>query len=179
MIILNIFLDTEFTGLQKNTSLISIGIVDESNNKFYAEFTDYDKDFISSNNWLKKNVIDKLWINNKSLILDDVEYYFGDKETIRLKLEKWLSKYKEVTIWADCLAYDWVLFCDIFDGALNIPSNINYIPMDLATLFKVKGLNPDIDRFEFSGLKLDVLQKHNALFDAIVIKTCYEKLIKS
>lgn len=40
---MNIFFDTEFTGLHKNTTLISIGCVDENGRTFYAELTDYDE----------------------------------------------------------------------------------------------------------------------------------------
>lgn len=35
-----IFFDTEFTGLHKDTTLISIGLVSETGEKFYAEFDD-------------------------------------------------------------------------------------------------------------------------------------------
>ena len=52
-----VFLDTEFTGLHKKTTLISIGLV-SGEKTFYAEFTDYDKNQVGS--WLKENVIDKL-----------------------------------------------------------------------------------------------------------------------
>ena len=38
-----LFLDTEFTGLHKDTTLISLALVDKQNRYFYAEFTDYDK----------------------------------------------------------------------------------------------------------------------------------------
>ena len=38
---MKIFFDTEFTGLHKDTSLISIGLVDEDGKTFYAEFLDY------------------------------------------------------------------------------------------------------------------------------------------
>ena len=41
--ITKIFLDTEFTGLHKNTTLISLGLVSECGKTFYAEFTDYDQ----------------------------------------------------------------------------------------------------------------------------------------
>ena len=37
---MKIFFDTEFTGLHKNTTLISIGLVAENGKKFYAEFND-------------------------------------------------------------------------------------------------------------------------------------------
>ena len=38
-----IFLDCEFTGLQQHTSLISLALVAESGEEFYAEFTDSSK----------------------------------------------------------------------------------------------------------------------------------------
>ena len=36
---MKVWFDTEFTGLHKNTTLISIGLVNEYNETFYAEFT--------------------------------------------------------------------------------------------------------------------------------------------
>ena len=38
-----IFFDTEFTGLHQNTTLISIGLIAETGQTFYAELTDYDR----------------------------------------------------------------------------------------------------------------------------------------
>ena len=38
-----VFFDTEFTGLRKDTDLISIGCVSNESNDFYAELTDYDE----------------------------------------------------------------------------------------------------------------------------------------
>lgn len=55
---MRLFLDTEFTGLHQHTTLISIGIVSADGRKFYAEFTDYDKNQIDV--WLKENVLDNL-----------------------------------------------------------------------------------------------------------------------
>jgi len=77
-------------------------------------------------------------------------------------------------MWSDCLAYDWVLFNDLFGHAFNIPKNVYYIPFDICTLFKLKGIDPDINREEFAGMQG---AKHNALHDAKVIKACYEKLM--
>ena len=36
------FFDTEFTGLHQNTTLVSIGLVSDEGERFYAELTDYD-----------------------------------------------------------------------------------------------------------------------------------------
>ena len=40
---MKIFFDTEFTGLYKNTELISIGLIAENGYTFYGEITNYDK----------------------------------------------------------------------------------------------------------------------------------------
>lgn len=174
----NIFFDTEFTGLHKNTTLISIGIVSDCGKSFYAELTDYDKTQIDD--WLQTNVIDNLvckhpeYSNNVGKI--DSNYpYVGEKTTIKFYLEKWLSQFDNVTVWSDCLAHDWVLFNDIFGHAFNIPKNVNYIPLDICTLFHVNGIDPDISREEFIGNSV-VGIKHNALYDAKVIMECWKKL---
>ena len=52
---MKIFLDTEFTGLHQYTTLISIGIISEFGDTFYAEFSDYDKNQVD--NWIQENVI--------------------------------------------------------------------------------------------------------------------------
>ena len=173
-----IFFDTEFTGLHKNTTLISIGLVSECGKTFYAELTDYDKSQIDD--WLQKNVID-------NLILSEIQHgllspYDKDKVEFRGKslflkelLKNWLSQFEEVEIWSDCLAYDWMLFNNIFGTAFDIPKNVYYIPFDICTLMKEKGIDPDTSREEFSELK-EGAKKHNALWDAKVIKACYNKL---
>lgn len=52
------------------------------------------------------------------------------------------------------------------------------LPFDLCTLFKIKGINPDINREEYAFIGMDLLDlKHNALYDARVIEMCYKKLM--
>ena len=175
-----IFFDTEFTGLHQNTTLISIGIVSECGKKFYAELTDYDKTQIDE--WLQKNVIDNLLVKPNSengIKYPDVSFYIGTQDSIKKYLTEWLSQFEEVEVWSDCLAYDWVLFNQIFGHAFNIPKNVYYIPFDICTLFKIKKIDPDISRekFAFGTLLTEMKdQKHNALWDAKVIKECYNKL---
>ena len=171
-----LFFDTEFTGLHQNTTLISIGIISEYGNEFYAEFIDYDNTQVDS--WIEENVIANLIyphaINNG--IRRDGERLLelhGTKEFVRFALEQWLNRYNAVEMWSDCLSYDWVLFCQLFGHAFNLPNKIYYIPFDICTLFKVKGIDPDVNREAFTGVEG---VKHNALHDAKVIKACYEKL---
>lgn len=173
-----IFFDTEFTGLHQNTTLISIGLVSECGKTFYAELNDYDKNQIDD--WLKDNIIKNLYFND----IHDITYILknntiemkGNLLNLKKELIQWLSQFENIEIWSDCLAYDWVLFNNIFGTAFDIPKNIYYIPFDICTLMKIKNVDPDINREEFCGA--DNNKKHNALWDAQVIKMCYDKLIK-
>lgn len=188
-----IFFDTEFTGLHQNTTLISIGLVAETGKTFYAEFTDYDKNQVDS--WIKENVIKNLtlqdWLGDMRCVAGtngNDTTVIGPSSDIIKYLKAWLFQFEEVEMWSDCLSYDWVLFCELWGGALEIPSWIYYIPFDICTLFKEKGINPDIQREEFAyGDIKDMTyiyelsqeyKKHNALWDAKVIKACYDKLNK-
>jgi hypothetical protein len=175
-----IFFDTEFTGLHQNTTLISIGLVSECGKSFYAELTDYDKSQVDD--WLQENVINNLLVKENSTVgLDypETRVVIGTINSVKEYLSDWLSQFEKIEMWSDCLSYDWVLFNQIFGHAFNIPKNVYYIPFDICTLFKIKGIDPDVNREEFSGMAFvssEIPQKHNALWDAKVIKACYEKL---
>ncbi|MCH9739493.1 MAG: 3'-5' exoribonuclease [Epsilonproteobacteria bacterium] len=162
---MKIFFDTEFTGLHKNTTLISIGMVAEDGRELYCELNDYDKSQVD--NWIKENVISNLYNTNPI-----------NKKQLKKTIEGFLEPYDSVEIWSDCLSYDWVLFNDIFGHAFNIPKNVYYIPFDICTLMKIKGVDPDINREEYCGFAEEINQKHNALHDARVIKACYRKLVE-
>lgn len=58
---MNLYFDTEFTGLHKDTTLISLGIVAENGKKFYAEFCDYDRNYCTD--WILDNVISNLFLS--------------------------------------------------------------------------------------------------------------------
>jgi hypothetical protein len=174
---MKVFFDTEFTGLHQGTTLISIGLVAEDGRTFYAESIEYDKSQIDD--WLEKNVL-------ANLMTIEPHYNNCDYDNQRMKdtlnqiainLTYWLNRIGDVEIWSDCLAYDWVLFCDLFGGAMRIPKNVYYIPFDICTLMKMKGVDPDINREAFVGLGGYTTAKHNALHDARVIKACYDKLM--
>ena len=190
-----IFFDTEFTGLHKNTTLISIGIVSECGKTFYAELNDYDESQVDD--WIRENVLKHLLMSAPKQGED--EYYSatrafdnpvgndlydsysvqlrGNKFQVLLELQRWILQFKQVEVWSDCLSYDWVLFCDIFGHAFKIPDNIYYIPFDLSTAFRMTGIDPDSSREKFGlGEHYSEMPKHNALWDARVIKACFEKL---
>lgn len=199
---LRIFYDAEFTGLHRNTTFISIGLVSDSGRTFYAEFSDFAIDQV--NDWINNNVVRNLSLSDdddgtlasRQLSKGDRSASYdvrikGCSEDIQEKLIDWLmTEYtvaqKQIQFFTDCYAYDWVLMNDLicdYGDALNIPKHINYIPIDLSTLLWHAGIDPDINREEFAG---DVqtqgdmeLSKHNSLWDAHVCKTCFDKILSS
>ncbi len=178
----NIYFDTEFTGLHQHTTLISIGCVSQGGAEIYCEFTDYNKDQV--NDWIEKNVIANLTLEppGKSNVSVGGPYswFCGNTAYIRTELDKWLSQFENVQMVSDCLAYDWVLFCQIWGHAFSVPANISPAPRDinqeLADFLEISERAAfNINREEFAEID-GGSQKHNALWDARVIRACYEKI---
>ncbi len=183
---MKIFFDTEFTGLYKSTTLISIGLVSESGQQFYAEFTDYDTS-AENNNWLKKNVFDHL-ITYHSKKFHEHPYieslHVGDKDAISKTLENWLKQWDYVELVSDCCHFDMVLFCDIFGGAFYLPKNVCPTCYDInQDIAKFYGVNQqkafDMNREQIltdNGIEIkryEQFGKHNSLYDAYVIRDIY------
>lgn len=186
-----IFFDTEFTGLHQNTTLISIGLISECGKMFYAEFTDFDKSQVDD--WIQENVVDALILPKYFSVMQQqgIVCHLGNAEYVREQIEIFLSQFDEIEMWSDCLAYDWMLFCQLWGHAFGIPKNIYYIPFDLCTLFYCHSVDPDISREEFAsmvksengeplffskdGFMLPAY-KHNSLWDAQMIRACFNKL---
>ena len=174
---MKIFFDTEFTALNKDCELLSIGLISEDNKMFYAEINDFDEK--KTTPWVKQYVVPNLIFYGKTYTEyikkdDDYVKMLGSTKYIADELRHWLEQFDEIEMWGDCLCYDWTLFIDLFGSAFDIPKNVYHIPFDLCTQFKMNGIDPDISREDFLGEHNN--DKHNALFDAEVIKMCHEKM---
>ena len=190
---MKVWFDTEFTGLHKNTTLISIGLVNEYDETFYAEFTDYDES--QCDDWIKENVLNNLQFKNmtsdrwaETFMVDEDRHtrVRGNKDFVRYNLELWLSRYPdEIQLISDVSNYDMVLFIDIWGGAFDIPDNVcascHDINQDIARFYDITESRAfDISREEIikdSKYEVDGT-KHNSLYDAKVIRAIYNKLHK-
>jgi len=178
-----IFLDTEFTGLHQRSSLISLGLAASSGELFYAECTDYDREQI--NPWLSENVLPLLSGNlpdARQAANGPVVLCQGDQQSVSLALRQWLGQFgakNSVEIWADVLAWDWVLFCELFGGAFSIPEQVHYIPRDLSTLLWARGVDPDANREELGKVTWSHpalhLARHHALYDALLELSVFDE----
>lgn len=182
---MNIYFDTEFESLQKDTNLISIGLVSEDGKEFYAEFKGINPKKQST--WIQENVLQHTVEYGDTQVLDIVSdennYYVGTKEDIKYLLQDWLAQFDNIQLISDVCHYDMVLFIDIFGTAFDIPDNMcpccYDINMDIA---KENGISLE-DAFDINRETLiDTTRlpstKHNSMYDARVIKEIYTKLMK-
>lgn len=192
---MRLFFDTEFTGLHKNTTLISLGIIAENNKCFYAIFTDYDTKQVDG--WIEEHVLSNLKLPKKLTKKFDITEVTGTKVEVKEALLKWLdslnSDYFEMV--SDVCHYDMVLFIDIFGTAFDLPKSICPACWDInqdlcysddIRLAEVFDLNREdllkrmteqsYDEVYYGMqyiLSMNEECKHNALWDAIVIKGIY------
>ena len=184
---MKLFFDTEFTGLRKDTTLVSIGIVSEDGKRFYAEFTDFDWETVHKDKWLLENVVNKLHYrkhgSEKAYMPD---YHIGTKASISEMLENWLKQFDEVQFVSDVCHYDFVLLIDLFGGAFDLPKNVSAVCHDInQDIAKHYGIS---EREAFDKSREDIVselcgqriegEKHNALYDAEVIKAIYAEVCK-
>lgn len=183
---MNIYFDCEFTGLFKNTELISLGMIADDGKSIYVEFSGIDVE--NQDAWIKDNVLDNTYLygpnTNIYNIIDEDNYYAGTKEEIKDILLNWLSQFDQVQLVSDVCHYDMVLFVDIFGTAFDLPKNVSAccydINQDIANYLNISLTEAfDINREDFLLNNFsDVIQgkKHNSFFDANVIKHIYTNL---
>lgn len=199
-----LFFDTEFTGLRKDTTLISLGIVADNGKKFYAEFTDYDE--CQCDEWIKENVIKHLYLNdikdnNERIVASNnhtgrkswlqekgnTTFVFGESWFIAQYLRMWLFQFDSIQFVSDVCHYDFVLLIDLLTGgktALDLPDNISAVCHDInSDIARHYGIS---DKEAFDKSREEIVSelcghevegvKHNALYDAEVIKAIWEEV---
>jgi DNA polymerase III epsilon subunit-like protein len=181
---MKIFFDFEFTGLTMKTTPISLGMITEDGHKFYAEFTDYDKD--QCDEWINDNVISKLLYN------DDILYFENDKDNKKIVIKndkksisesvhQWLKQFKDIEFWGDCVAYDWLLMIDLLGMGKpmrKFPNNFtSYQAFDIFTVLKMEYYKPKKNRHEILGIDNNESQ-HNSLYDAEITMKLYNRFVK-
>lgn len=190
---MKIFFDTEFTGLSKDTTLISIGLVTENEQRFYAEVSNYNDSQVDD--WIKKNVIANLSLIAQSRssienIVKEESYtyvYTGNMTTLANELSEWFGKFDTVELVSDVCHYDMVLLIDIFGDAFSLPKNVCPACYDInhdimrhfnCTMNEAFDMNREgiLKRYNISIPGITSEMKHNALYDAKVIKALYSFL---
>lgn len=183
---MKLFFDTEFTGLVKNTDLISICIVSENNEDiFYAELTDFNIDKV--NKWIYDNVISNLVFMDarynkldRGIYLMNLfqkygykypEFYVGTKKDISKKLLNWINRlYKkydiksyieQIQFISDVSHYDTVLLFDLLTNggsALDLPKIISPVVTDINPLIAREYGTTEYNAFDMCREKISTIK---------------------
>ena len=199
---MKLFFDTEFTGLHKNTTLISVGIVAEDGRRFYGVLNDFDR--MQCTQWIKKNVlkgsVEDLLCIPVSIIEDigedgkyrDFWIVSGNKRLVSIHLNRWLNwigGYDSIQFVSDVCHYDFVLLIDLITNggtAFDLPGNISPVchdmNQDIARFYKVT----DAEAFDMSREEImsyvcvqDYIvtgDKHDAMYDAEVMRAIWREV---
>lgn len=194
---MNIYFDMEFTGLRKHTTPISIGMITENGKTFYAEFNDFE--WSQCDGWIIENVInnliykDKHWWHCVDIVTKGIITEIKDNlKTISHTLIKWLDSVnngEEIQFVSDVCHYDMVLLIDIISNkgtAFDLPENISPvchdINQDIAEYYGIsdrEAFNKSREEIiEELGVKMLYGNKHNSLYDAMVIKNIHAELLE-
>lgn len=191
---MNIYFDMEFTGLRKHTTPISIGMITENGETFYAEFNDFE--WFQCDCWIIENVINNLAYKDGCYYatVDNgiVNRIKDNLEMVSHELIKWLdfvSNGEEIQFVSDVCHYDMVLLIDIISNkgtAFDLPENISPVCHDInQDIVEYYGIS-DREAFNKSreeiieelGVKMLYGNKHNSLYDAMVIKNIHAELLE-
>ena len=153
-----IFFDTEFIEDGETIKPISIGLIDEDDRTYYAEFTETDLSLASE--WVQENVIPHLRGGEVAKTTDMIAY------------EIYLFAGHQPKFYAWYGAYDWVLLAQIYGTMMDLPDGWPMFPRDVVYLMELSGIPR-------SALPQITGTAHNALDDAIWTKEAYDFIMGS
>ena len=182
-----------------DSSLVALSFVSDCYGTFNAQFLDYEKNHITE--WEQKNIIDTMvftsegkkyirtnqtWIESNSETPPYSVDIADNKSVISRSLVKWFDQFGEIELWGDHVSQPWVLLKSLIDGHTIehiMPGGIVQVPFDICTLFKMNGIDPLINRYEFVDHKLGkefitTREDSTPYSSPSIIKDCYEKLTK-
>ena len=153
---MQVFFDTEFIEDGQTIDLISIGMVTECGEKYYAISNEFDQG--KANQWVLENVIPKLeqkaslW-QSRNQIRDGILQFIGDHKP---------------EFWAYYCSYDWVILCQLFGTMEGFPKHFPKHCNDLMQEIRRLKIN-----FADLPSKPTEDKAHNALHDALWARDVY------
>lgn len=154
---MKLFFDTEFIEDGRVIWLLSIGIVREDGEEFYAEVEGVDHSL--ANPWVRENVLPHLggrqWELPRSYIRDAIVAMAGPSP-------EW---------WAYYADYDWVALCQLFGTMIELPVSWPMYCRDLKQLADMQ--HPGVN---LKQLVPTPKKAHHALADARWVRDVYTRL---
>jgi len=154
-----VFLDCEFTQLNRDTKLISLALVSEAGHEYYVELTDT---YLvgDCSDFVIQNVLPQLDSNRHGRLLASAQ----------AAMKSYLDSFEEeLEICSDAPDWDWRFCCQLAGSADEWPSNVANEPTNLIHLFRHLEGN-DLGEVDLPELP------HHALLDARLLADLYQQL---
>lgn len=172
-----VFIDAEYTGEHAFTTLVSLGLVTIEGDSLYVTLNDYDERQVTP--WLRDNV---LRLIDRSNSVSSLAAY--------TTVSSWLERYAngdQIHLVSAGLGSDLLLLFELwkhaspgstyFHALHGLPPYLNHAQhFDLNTLLFLVGADPNAAREAFLG-RPESTARHNALYDAGVVRECFLKLV--
>lgn len=164
--------------------LISIGIVDENGREFYAINADVDVEFAWSNEWVRQNVLLRIWQENFSgdqknrndFSIATMKWVFKTEgrtlKELSHDIQLWIINNQPIDFYGYYCDYDWVVFCQIFGSMMQLPKGFPMYCYDLKQMMDTNWLTKDWKRSHCP----DPEGEHNALVDAHWNKKLHDEI---
>lgn len=159
---MKLFLDCEFTRLNKDTKLISLALVAESGQEFYVELLDT-YDVTDCSEFVIEHVLPQL----------DPSQHGQTFAEAQASLGRYLARFDAMLeICTDAPDWDWDFFCDLAYVDHRWPAHVINRPTNLTTLFS------EANTDALQDVELPDLP-HHALLDARILALLYNGLASS
>ena len=156
---MKLFLDCEFTQLNREAKLISLALVPEVGEEFYVELMDTYR-VEDCSDFVIQNVLPQL----------DSNRHGSSLASAQAAMKSYLDSFEEeLEICSDAPDWDWRFFCQLAGSADEWPSNVANEPTNLIHLFRHLEGN-DLGEVDLPELP------HHALLDARLLADLYQQL---
>lgn len=152
---MRIWFDTEFIEDGKTIELVSIGLVREGDDGYYAELLEALPHYERADPWVKENVLRHMIggnaLKSRSDVAQDILRFVGEKPEF----------------WAYYADYDWVALCQLYGRMIDLPNGWPKFCRDVKQLCMDRG-NPKLPAQRST--------EHHALMDACWTREAWEFL---
>ena len=196
------FIDTEFKEKPNTIDLISIGIVAENGEEYYALNKDFNLKEVWKDEWLRENVLLPIYIEHvhgdmrnhvsfsRNTIKGILKGFGKTTKQISEEIKEFvyrandnihpdtvgnfdeIIKLRPIEFYGYYSDYDWVVFCWIFGRMIDLPKGFPMYCKDLKQIMDDYGLDKDWKRINCP----DPAGEHNALIDAKWNATLYSRI---
>lgn len=190
------YYDTEFLEDGRTIDFLSIGVVSEDDQEYYAvngEFSGAAWLKLLANPWMVKNVLPFIPTVEGVMgpVIDRDHEHVKPLHTIKSDLLNFMGykhhatdgktppRPQDIELWADFAAYDHIVFCQLWGKMMDLPTGMPMYTNDIQQAYRSFNAAAFIPpERKMQPPVCDLEDQHHALADARHVKTAYDHLAR-